>query len=116
MRNAALIVLLLGWGLMNWKLVHARDITSAALAEGLRYMPEQDSCPRKDVALGMIRAANSVWDRTATPMWFFGLSMFVAGLCLAFCPPRQNAARRPIRASHATSGSAQSAGSPSPEG
>ncbi len=88
MRILGFTLLVLGFAVMNWKSMQARDIQWGAVATVMNRMPQQESYERQDLWHGMICVAQDVWSETD---WFCfsGAAMFAGGLLVAFAPKKQ---------------------------
>lgn len=89
MRLLGFALLVIGFAVMNWKTMQARDITLGVVSEQLHRMPQQESYSVEDVRLAMKRVARDTWDRTTSWFYFSGVVMLTGGLLAAFGQRRQ---------------------------
>lgn len=75
MRLLGYALLVIGFGAINWKTMHARDITLGVTYRHLQRIPQQGSYSRDDVVDAMSHAARDTWDRS-TPWFYFRLRLF----------------------------------------
>jgi hypothetical protein len=81
MRILGYILLIIGFGAINWKVMQGRDIIYGAALEQPQGMAQQ-TYSSHDVQIALIRATHETWDRSAPWLYGSGAIIFIGGILI----------------------------------